>query len=200
MRSFTTILGLVAALMAANVFATTTNTTALVGIDQGASRSYVASGGHLDVESNGYVDFQSGASLKLAGTAITATAAEINASVAGLTATSTQVNNVINGSFCVAGGCTETSTTNAGALSVTKLQSLISAAGAESRTLAAPGGNGLLKIIAMTVHGGDVTLVGTNIWGETAHTCTFAAVGDTIIMMSAGGKWVILGKNGATCA
>ena len=46
--------------------------------EQGGSRFVVASGGSLDVESGGEIDVESGGSLKLAGTAITATAAEIN--------------------------------------------------------------------------------------------------------------------------
>lgn len=45
----------------------------------GGDRQVVASGGSLDVESGGEIDIESGASLKLAGTAIDATAAEINA-------------------------------------------------------------------------------------------------------------------------
>lgn len=47
--------------------------------EQGGSRQVVASGGSLDVESGGELDIESGGSLKLAGTAITATAAELNA-------------------------------------------------------------------------------------------------------------------------
>ncbi len=47
-------------------------------VEQGADRAVVASGGSLDVESGGELDIESGASLKLDGTAVTATAAEIN--------------------------------------------------------------------------------------------------------------------------
>lgn len=50
----------------------------LVYSQQGAARKVVASGGSLDVESGGEIDIESGGSLKLAGTAIAATAAEIN--------------------------------------------------------------------------------------------------------------------------
>jgi len=46
--------------------------------EHGGARQVVASGGSLDVESGGELDIESGASLKLAGTAIAATAAEIN--------------------------------------------------------------------------------------------------------------------------
>ncbi len=47
--------------------------------EEGGNRFVVASGGSLDVESGGEIDIESGGSLKLAGTAITASAAEINA-------------------------------------------------------------------------------------------------------------------------
>jgi hypothetical protein len=46
--------------------------------EQGGDRDVIASGGSIDVESGGEIDVESGGSLKLAGTAITATAAEIN--------------------------------------------------------------------------------------------------------------------------
>ncbi len=49
----------------------------------GGDREVVASGGSLDVESGGEIDIESGGSLKLAGTAITATAAELNAIAGG---------------------------------------------------------------------------------------------------------------------
>lgn len=54
--------------------------------EQGGARQVVASGGSLDVESGGELDIESGASLKLAGTAVSATAAEINrvADVSGI--------------------------------------------------------------------------------------------------------------------
>jgi len=46
--------------------------------EQGGARQVIASGGSLDVESGGELDIESGGALKLAGTAISATAAEIN--------------------------------------------------------------------------------------------------------------------------
>lgn len=58
---------------------------------QGGDRQVVASGGSLDVESGGEIDIESGGSLKLAGTAITSTAAELNI-VDGLTATVAELN------------------------------------------------------------------------------------------------------------
>ena len=47
-------------------------------VEQGAKRAVVGSGGSLDVKSGGELDIESGGALKLAGTAVTATAAEIN--------------------------------------------------------------------------------------------------------------------------
>lgn len=51
----------------------------------GGDRVVVASGGSLDVESGGEIDVESGGSLKIAGTALTTTAAELN-KLAGVTA------------------------------------------------------------------------------------------------------------------
>ena len=93
----------------------------------------------------------------------------------------------------------ETSTANAGALAVDKCTSLISSAGAESRTLAAPSALGVggvqLKIIRMSVKVGNVTLAGTNVLGQGAATATFAAVGDSLVLMNNGSKWVEIGGN-----
>lgn len=46
--------------------------------EQGGDRQVVASGGSLDVESGGEIDIESGGALKIAGTQVTATAAELN--------------------------------------------------------------------------------------------------------------------------
>jgi hypothetical protein len=55
-----------------------------VYIQQGAERGVVASGGSFDVESGGEIDIESGGSLKIAGVAVTASAAELN-SLAAIT-------------------------------------------------------------------------------------------------------------------
>ena len=52
----------------------------LVGIEQGGARGFVASGGSFDVESGGEVDIESGGALKIAGTQVTASANDLNAS------------------------------------------------------------------------------------------------------------------------
>lgn len=51
--------------------------------EQGGDTQVIASGGAQRVESGGEIDIESGGSLKIAGTAITATAAEINAIAGG---------------------------------------------------------------------------------------------------------------------
>ncbi|MFA5452904.1 MAG: hypothetical protein WC248_04985 [Candidatus Methanomethylophilaceae archaeon] len=67
-------------------------------IQQGGDRAVVASGGSLDVESGGEIDIESGGSLKIAGTAITSTAAELNklASLSGDVLSTTNTKTVTN--------------------------------------------------------------------------------------------------------
>ncbi len=86
----------------------------------------------------------------------------------------------------------ELSTVTGSAISVTKLLTNISTAAPATRTLAAPSAAGQIKIINMSVDNGDCTLVCTNIGAGTG-TATFASVGDCLILMSAGGKWQLLG-------
>jgi hypothetical protein len=90
----------------------------------------------------------------------------------------------------------ETSSGTSGALSVTKLYSAIdSTAGAGSRTLAAPAAGCRLKVIEMTVDNGDTTLALTNVVGGSAgSTATFDDIGDYLILLSVGAKWVVLGN------
>lgn len=115
-----------------------------------------------------------------------------------LVATEVVANNAANGLMDGAlADNKQVSTVDAEALDITKLISEIDSSGAESRTLAAPGANVVrTKIIKMTVDGGDVTLAGTNVLGDEAQTFTFAAVGDTIVLLSNGGtKWILIGGN-----
>ncbi|HUU97150.1 MAG TPA: hypothetical protein VM487_15535, partial [Phycisphaerae bacterium] len=62
--------------------------------EQGGARQVVGSGGSLDVASGGEIDIESGGALKIAGTAVTASAAQLNAVAAGTgtTATSYTIN------------------------------------------------------------------------------------------------------------
>ncbi len=99
---------------------------------------------------------------------------------------------VATGAFEATGANLETSHTNTSAISVTALLTNITTAGSESRTLAGPATEGQLKIIVMTSHGGDCTVAATNI-GAGSGTLTFNGVGKNLILMSAGGKWQVLG-------
>jgi len=69
----------------------------------GGDRLVTASGGSIDVESGGEIDIESGGSLKIAGTAVTSSAAELNmvdglsGDVLTTTSTSTMTNKVLSG-------------------------------------------------------------------------------------------------------
>lgn len=65
--------------------------TTIFHVEQGAKRAVVGSSASLDVASGGEIDIESGASLKLAGTAIASSAAELNI-LDGVTATAAELN------------------------------------------------------------------------------------------------------------
>ena len=106
-----------------------------------------------------------------------------------------------NGLSDVTSAGMETSSTNAGAISVTKQITLITSAGAESRTLAAPAAAGQRKLIFFKTDGGDVTLAGTNIYGQTSATATFNDAGDVLELFSFDAvKWSVIGGSGVAFA
>lgn len=119
-----------------------------------------------------------------AGTAVGATAAEINAR-------------------CDDSAMTET-VTGAGAISVTVAETLLVTTGANALTLAAPTKQGLVKVITMKTDGGDGTLASTNIVGQSAGTTsiTFNDAGDALVLIAAvdKGKWIVLKEVGVTAA
>lgn len=53
----------------------------VIHTEQGGLRQVVPSGGSLDIESGGEIDIESGGALKIAGSALTVTAAEINETI-----------------------------------------------------------------------------------------------------------------------
>ena len=118
----------------------------------------------------------------VAGTALTATGAEINA-IADVSAN------------------TETILV-AGAVSITQSVTSISAAsGAYAITLAAPGAGmlGHVKIIQMTVAGNNLTMALTNVFGGTAGTtATFDAVNETLVLVGGTNKWIVVAEAGVT--
>ncbi len=88
----------------------------------------------------------------------------------------------------------------AGAVSATIAVSKLAVVAGGAVTLAAPTKPALIKIIKMTTDDGDVTLSLANVVGGTqATTATFAAVGDTLVLVSdtaASGKWIVLKELG----
>jgi hypothetical protein len=115
----------------------------------------------------------------VAGTALTATGAEIN-------------------SVCDVSANTETIAA-AGALSVTLGLSRLALVGAGAVTLAAPDASmvGRTKVIEMTVDNGDVTLALTNVaGGSAATTCTWSAVGQALVLVAGLTKWCVASEAG----
>jgi hypothetical protein len=90
--------------------------------------------------------------------------------------------------------------TAAGAASVTKrVTKLDSTIAGFALTLAAPDATmlGQVKVIAMTVDNGDVTLALTNVQGGTAATtATWSAVGQELVLVAGVSKWNVVGECG----
>jgi len=85
-------------LVATLALAADTTYTTKFYVQQGGDRAVVADGGSLDVESGGEIDVESGGSLKLAGTAVTSTATELNklAGISGDVITTTNTKTLAN--------------------------------------------------------------------------------------------------------
>lgn len=84
----------------------------------------------------------------------------------------------------------DTSSTNAGAISLATACTLIVSAGAETRTLA-QGVEGQVKLLRMKTDGGDVTLT---ITGNPAASdvLVFGDAGDTVLLYYTDSQWCIL--------
>jgi len=127
---------------------------------------------------------------------VTSTAAELNI-LDGVTATTAELN------FAADLSAQTETITAAGALSVLLKLSDLALVGAGAVTLATPSAimAGAIKTIRMTVDNGDVTMALTNVnnvaGASAGTTCTFDAVGDTIILAACGAKWVVVGISGA---
>lgn len=142
------------------------------------------------------LDAAIGADIVTAQAAADAAQADATQALSDASAAQADADAVQGGLLEPASGNTETSAANGGAIAVDTLETLITSAGVETRTLAAPGVKGQLKVITMTVDMGDVTLAGTNILGQEALTGTFDDVGDTLVLYGySTTKWVILGGN-----
>lgn len=87
----------------------------------------------------------------------------------------------------------------AGALSVTKIYSGLAVVGGGAVTLAAPAASmlGKVKVIEMVTDDGDVTLVLTNVVGQSSGTtATFNDAGDQLVLIAAASKWIVLKERG----
>ena len=114
-----------------------------------------------------------------AGTAVSATAAELNIAAD----VSAQTEAVVA----------------AGALSVTKRISTLAVVSGGAVTLAAPSASmlGHVKVIEMTTDDGDVTLALTNVVGGSAGTtATFSAVNQALVLVSGTNKWHVVAESG----
>jgi hypothetical protein len=130
--------------------------------------------------SNSKIDTIDITSLKVGGTTVGSTAAELN-----LLDLSAQTEAI----------------TVAGAVSVTKrYTTLNSTSGAYAVTLAAPDASmiGQVKVIEMTVDAGNnITLALTNVQGgSAATTATFADVNDVLVLVAGATKWHVIGESG----
>lgn len=120
--------------------------------------------------------------LSIAGTTITATAAEINS-----LDQSAQTETIDSGDavdITIAHTAIDNTTGGAGAI-----------------TLAAPGADmlGKVKTIEMTVDGGDVTLALTNVTGgSAATTATFDAVDEALVLVGGTNAWHVIAESGVT--
>ena len=95
------------------------------------------------------------------------------------------------------------SVTAAGALSVTKVYSGLAVTGGGAVTLAAPPASmlGQIKTIEMTTDDGNVTLALTNVVGQSSGTtATFGDVRDTLVLLAASDKWVVIKESGVALA
>ena len=90
------------------------------------------------------------------------------------------------------------SLSGAGAVDVTNAFTSLTTTGADQALTLANGSVGEVKIITHTVDGGSAILTPTTKIGFT--TVTFAAVGDTVMMIYTAAGWAIIGSKGVTIA
>jgi hypothetical protein len=185
MRKHPKILGLLAVALLAVTGLFAQGSGSFFTIDQGLGLVQLWSGGKLDIKS--------GAELQLAGTAITASAAELN-KMDGVTLTAAQINEA---------GVTQTLTAAtsvaADALVIPVTHEVVSkttGADGEALTLADGSPGQVLVIVLVADGGGDGTLTPATATGWA--TIVFADAGDTVSLKFVDGTvgWVILGSAG----
>ena len=160
---------------------------AKVYMEQGGNKQVVASGGEIEVQSGGVIDVESGGALKLAGTAISAGAAEINVAADKDTLQTL----VADGAITVKNGVCKIAKTVAGVVAATLADPtdvtddfkrlLIISAQAQANTVTS----------ASSFGGGGA--------GEDVITFS-GTIGDCVELMAYGGKWYIVGGHQFTAA
>ena len=90
------------------------------------------------------------------------------------------------------------SLSGAGAVDVTNTFTSLTTTGVSQALTLADGSVGEVKIITHTVDGGSAVLTPTTKIGFS--TVTFAAVGDTVMMIYTAAGWAIIGSKGVTIA
>lgn len=145
--------------------------------------------------------------LKIDGTQITATAAELNA-IAGGGLSAAELG-ILDGATVTTAELNKLDTSAetetilvAGAVSAsTRITYLSAASGTYAVTLAAPDAAmlGQVKVIEMTVAGNDITLALTEVQGgSAATTATFNAANETLTLVAGSLKWNVVGESGVT--
>lgn len=139
----------------------------------------VAASSFVKVDADKKIDTIDITALKIGGTAVGSTAAEID----------TQ---------CDVSANTET-IAESGTVSVTKRFTKIVSTGAGAVTLAAPGAGmlGQVKVIEMTGGNHDITLALTNVsGGSAATTCTFTNTNEALVLVGGTNKWHVVAESG----
>lgn len=150
------------------------------------------------------VNIPSTSTFNIAGTAVTASASELNI-LDGVTASAAELN-ITDGLLATtaelntaADVSAQTETITSGAISVLKRITKIEFPGTGAATLAAPDASmlGHVKVITMTADNGDVTLALTNVnGGSAATTCTFNDVNDALVLVAGVNKWHVIAEAG----
>ena len=155
--------------------------------EQGGEKMVIASGGEITVESGGSVDIESGGALKLAGTAISASAAELNKAADK----DTLQDLVADGAITVKNGVCKIAKTVAGVVAAT-LANPTDVTDDFKRLLII---NNQAQLNTVTCTGG----FGNGGTGEDVITFS-GAVGDCVELMAYGGYWYIVGGHQFTVA
>lgn len=151
--------------------------------EQGGARDVI--GGSLDVVSGGEIDIESGGALKIAGTAITATAAELNLNDQGYQLL------VADGAITVKNGICVIAKTVAGAVAATLADPTATDDDFKRLTIISGQAQANTVTSASSFGGG----------GGGEDVCTFSGVvGDSLSLIAYGGKWYITGSHQATIA